>query len=125
MMRIFGSYDVLGRCTLCRRRRLMSVNLGHGVWACSACVTLIISAAVRAQCGPESITFIGGPLAGVTVGKWRGEPSPELYVIRRGGVVSLPTDRPPHGIPREDLGWYAFDDGPHGAYRWQGWLGGE
>jgi hypothetical protein len=124
-MRIFGSYDVLGRCTLCRRRRLAPVNLGHGVWACSACVALVNAAAARAPRDPDPIAFIGGPLAGATILEWCGRPSPEMYVVRRddGFTASLPASRPPCGIPRENLGWYAFDRGSPSVYRWQGWLG--
>jgi|WetSurMetagenome_2_1015567.scaffolds.fasta_scaffold00233_33 hypothetical protein len=125
-MRIFGRYDVLGRCTLCRRRRLAPVNLGLDIWACAACVALV-NAAASAPRDPESIPFVGGPLAGAVISEWRGEPSPELYLVRGHDdlAASLPTDRPPCGIPREELGWYAFDDSSLGAYRWQGWLGGE
>jgi hypothetical protein len=125
-MRIFGRYDVLGRCTLCRRRRLAPVNLGLGIWACATCVALI-NAAARAPRDPEPILFVGGPLAGAVISEWRGDPSPELYVVRGHDdlAASLPTDRPPYGISREELGWYAFDNGPLGAYRWQGWLSGE
>lgn len=122
-MKIFG-FDVLGRCTLCRRRALWTEDLGHGIWACGRCVRMIFEAACSFKPDAPPILFAGGPFSGEQVTELWGEPSPELYVIRGHDdlAATLPTDRPPLGVPRDDLGWYAYEDVRGPVYRWQGWL---
>lgn len=120
------TFDVYGRCTLCLRRSLpWTRDLGHGIWACISCVSLINAAAAAPRPDVPPIMFMGGPLEGAQITEWRGDPSPELYVVRgvHGTSRTLPMDRPPLGVPREELGWYAFEDVARPAYRWQGWLG--
>ena len=110
---------------MCHRRRApWTRHLGHGIWACISCVSLINAAAAAPRQAPEPILFAGGPLAGAEIIEWRGDPSPELYVVRGHDdlAATLPTDRPPLGVPRDELGWYAYEDVRGPVYRRQGWL---
>lgn len=124
MIKVKG-FGVLGRCTLCRRFGLpWTRDLGHGIWACIGCISLINAAAAAPKPDVPPILFVGGPLTGAEIRRWRGDPSPELYVVRGHDdlAATLPTDRPPLGVPRDELGWYAFEDVRGPVYRWQGWL---
>lgn len=70
------------------------------------------------------ILFVGSPLTGAEIRQWRGDPPPEPYVVRGHNdlAVTLPTDRPPLGVPRNELGWHAYEGVRGPVYRWRGWL---